>query len=79
MMELKLAEMEEPTPAPKGSLRWNARQLIDRGELGHIKELADRLDGKVPQGIEGSESGDPVQILFGAADKALCYGGKDEE
>jgi hypothetical protein len=49
------AEREEQCLAPKGSLRWNARQLLNQGDVQSIREIADRLDGKVPQGISGDE------------------------
>lgn len=63
MMEIKAIEMGEETVAPKGSLRWNARQLLERGDPVAIKELADRLDGKVPQGVIGGEDDDnPIVI-----------------
>jgi|SRR6266540_6620419 len=48
-MEMAAAEQGQPCPAPKGSLRWNARQLLERGDPVAIREIADRLDGKVPQ------------------------------
>ena len=46
-MEMAAAEQGQPCPAPKGSLRWNARQLLERGDPVAIREIADRLDGKV--------------------------------
>lgn len=55
MIEALSAERGEECLAPKGSLRWNARQLLEQGEVSAIRELADRLDGKVPQGISGDE------------------------
>ena len=49
------------------ALRTIARKLIsqaENGDLAAIKELADRVDGKVPQGIIGGEDGDnPVEIV----------------
>lgn len=64
MMELMSAELGEPALAPKGSLRWNARQLLERGDPVAIKEIADRLDGKVPQGlIGGDENDNPVTLI----------------
>jgi hypothetical protein len=48
-IEMAAAEQGQPCPAPKGSLRWNARQLLERGDPAAIREIADRLDGKVPQ------------------------------
>jgi hypothetical protein len=55
MIEALAAEREEQCLAPKGSLRWNARQLLNQGDVQSIREIADRLDGKVPQGISGDE------------------------
>jgi hypothetical protein len=60
LMEAKLAEAGEPSPAPKGSLRWNARKLLEQGDVSAIREIADRLDGKVPQGVIGGEPDDPA-------------------
>ena len=34
------------------------------GDVNAIKELADRLDGKVPQAIVGDDDGPPVEIIF---------------
>lgn len=51
-MEAILLEKGEETPAPVGSLRWNARQLLKNGEVAAIKELADRLDGKSVQQMD---------------------------
>jgi hypothetical protein len=55
MIEALAAEREEQCLAPKGSLRSNARQLLNQGDVQSIREIADRLDGKVPQGISGDE------------------------
>jgi hypothetical protein len=59
-MEARLAEQGEDTPAKPGSLRYIARQLLLRGadETAAVKEIADRLDGKVPQGIVGDADED---------------------
>lgn len=46
------------------SLRRIARMLLGEasgGDVSAIKEVADRLDGKVPQAITG-EDGGPVQV-----------------
>lgn len=62
-IELLAAANGQPCAAPKGSLRWNARQLLEKGDAVAIRELADRLDGKVAQGIIGGDDDDaPVQI-----------------
>lgn len=61
-MEATLAEDDEPSPAPKGSLRWIARQMLNRAgeETAAAREVADRLDGKVPQGVIGGDNDDPA-------------------
>lgn len=58
MVELLSAERGEDCLAPKGSLRWNARRLIEMGDIPAIKEIADRLDGKVAQAIIGGDEDD---------------------
>jgi hypothetical protein len=57
-MEAALAEKGDPTPAPEGSLRWIARQLLVRAgaETSAAKEVGDRLDGKPAQAVEMSGS-----------------------
>lgn len=62
-MEAILLEKGEETPAPIGSLRWNARKLLQSGEVPAIKELADRLDGKVPQALVGDDESDPINLV----------------
>ncbi len=62
LMEALSAERGEVCIAKKGSLRWNARQLLEMGEVASIKEIADRLDGKVTQGISGPDGG-PIQTV----------------
>lgn len=45
------------------SLRAVARALLDKaaeGDVQAIKEVGDRLDGKVPQGIIGGDEDDPA-------------------
>jgi hypothetical protein len=65
MMEAALAEQGEASPAPKGSLRWIARQQLERAgeDTSAAKEIADRLDGKVPQAVVGDDEHDPVNVL----------------
>jgi hypothetical protein len=65
-MEAKLAEQGDDTPAPKGSLRWIARQMLLRAgeETAAAKEVADRLDGKVPQGIGGDDEAEPIKHVI---------------
>lgn len=49
-------------------LRAVADALISKaiaGDVQAIKEVADRLDGKVPQGLVGGDDGDsPISFVF---------------
>lgn len=64
MIEALSAERGEECLAPPGSLRWNARQLLTQGDVQSIRELADRLDGKVAQAIVGGDEDDnPVNVI----------------
>ena len=48
------------------ALRRVAGALLNQaytGDMQAIRELADRMDGKVPQGIVGDDEGDPVNVL----------------
>lgn len=60
MMEALAADNGDDCQAKKGSLRWNARQLLEKGDVSSIHEIADRLDGKVPQGVIGGDENDPA-------------------
>jgi hypothetical protein len=65
-MEAALAENGEDSPAPKGSLRWIARQQLIRAgdDTSAAKEIADRLDGKVAQAlIGGDEDDNPLRLI----------------
>jgi hypothetical protein len=64
-VEANLADNGEETPAPKGSLRWIARQLLNRAgdETAAAREVGDRLDGKPAQAIVGDDEADPVNII----------------
>jgi len=62
-MESKALENGEVINHPKGSLRWNAQQLLMKGEAPTIKEIADRLDGKVPQAMVGDDEHPPVGMI----------------
>lgn len=61
-LRMELAAIGEDQRA----LRIVARKLIEaasEGKLDAIKELADRVDGKVAQALIGGEEGDPpIQI-----------------
>lgn len=62
LMELKAAGEDHK------ALRQIARAIIGKasdGDIQAIKEIADRMDGKVPQGIEGGDPDNPVRMTFG--------------
>ena len=62
-MEMLAAERGEACEAKPGSLRWNARKLLEQGEVSSIREIADRLDGKVPQAVVGDDDLDPIRLI----------------
>ena len=48
------------------SLRRIARELLkcaSTGDTASIREIADRLDGKVPRGIGGDDELDPIKMI----------------
>ena len=54
-------------------LRKVARKLLDNAlnnDNSAIREIADRIDGKVPQAIVGDDEYDPIQIEATDADRA---------
>jgi hypothetical protein len=61
-MEAALAEKGEPTPAKPGSLRFIARQLLERAgeDTVSAKEIGDRFDGKPAQAVIGGDEDDPA-------------------
>lgn len=63
LMEALAAERGEECQALPGSLRWNARKLLEQGEVSSIREIADRLDGKVPQAVVGDDDHDPISLV----------------
>ena len=71
-MESALAEEGKETPANKGSLRWIARQLLNRAgeETAAAREVGDRLDGKPAQAIIGSDE-DPAISFIHRIERAI--------
>lgn len=65
MIEEKLAAEGIETPAKPGSLRFIARaQLLKAGEdTAAAREIADRVDGKVPQAIAGIDEDESLTPL----------------
>jgi hypothetical protein len=72
-MEAQLAEAGQDTPAHKGSLRWIARQLLNRAgdETAAAKEIGDRLDGKPAQAIIGGDDDDPAINLVHRIERVI--------
>lgn len=62
LIEAKLAEAGEESPAPRGSLRWIARQALNRAgeETSAAFQIRDTLDGKPAQAIIGGDEDDPA-------------------
>lgn len=63
LIEARAAENGDPCEAKPGSLRWNARKLLEQGDVPAIREIADRLDGKVPQAVVGDGEHDPINLV----------------
>lgn len=58
--------IKEATESGGTKLRAVADALIDKamgGDVQAIKEVADRLDGKVPQAVIGDEGSDPISLV----------------
>ena len=64
-MEEAAAARGDDCEAKPGSLRWIARKQLLRAGEDHAaaSEIADRLDGKVPQSIGGSDELPPVGFI----------------
>ena len=64
---LNIAIKEAVEGSDKTKLRAVADALVDKamnGDVQAIKEVADRLDGKVPQAVVGGdEETDPIRLL----------------
>lgn len=76
-MEAVLAEEGEQSPAHKGSLRWIARQLLNRAgdETAAAREVGDRLDGKPAQAIIGGEDDDPAVAMIHRIERIIVRPG----
>lgn len=65
MLNIAIKEAIEGTDKTK--LRAVADALVDKamsGDVQAIKEVADRIDGKVPQGVIGGDDGDsPINVV----------------
>jgi molecular chaperone GrpE (heat shock protein) len=55
-------------------LRLIAKKLIEAAEEGKmdaIREIGDRIDGKVPQAVVGDADADPIGVIFRTVYEAL--------
>jgi hypothetical protein len=55
-------------------LRAVADALVDKamgGDVSAIKEVADRIDGKVPQAVVGDDEHDPVNFAVSVIERRL--------
>jgi hypothetical protein len=62
---LNIAIKEAIEGSDKTKLRVVADALVDKamtGDVQAIKEVADRIDGKVPQGIVGDDEHDAIRV-----------------
>jgi len=59
--------IKQATEDGRDKLRAVADALLDKamsGDVQAIKEVADRLDGKVAQAIVGDSEHDPIGVIF---------------
>ncbi len=64
---IRYVRLERERNGARGSLRDIAGVLIDKcleGDLAALKEFGERTDGKVPQGIGGTEELPPLQVTW---------------
>ncbi len=54
----------------RGTLRWNARQLLTSGSTASIALIWDRLEGRVPQGIGQDPTLAPLQLVVTGVPRA---------
>lgn len=63
---LNIAIKEAIEGSDKTKLRAVADALVEKamaGDVQAIKEVADRLDGKVPQALVGDDESDPINLV----------------
>jgi hypothetical protein len=71
---LNIAIKEAVEGSDKTKLRAVADALVDKaisGDVAAIKEVADRIDGKVPQAVVGDDDHDPIGVIFKTIYEAL--------
>lgn len=79
-MEAALAEEGDDTPGKPGSLRFIARQLLNRAglETAAAREVGDRLDGKPAQAIIGGDVDDPALTVIQRIERVIVDAPKGE-
>lgn len=63
MLRIAIAEAHEESGT---KLRAVAEALVNKaltGDVPAIREIGDRIDGKVPQAVVGDEDSDPISII----------------
>lgn len=63
---LNIAIKEAIQGEDRTKLRAVADALVEKamgGDVSAIKEVADRIDGKVPQAVIGDEESDPINLV----------------
>lgn len=63
---LRVAALMQERKSGKTRLRLIAERLVQEAEAGNVvamKEVADRLEGKVPQAIIGDSDADPINMV----------------
>ncbi len=71
-LRAEIAAAEAANDDPR-ALRKIARKLLGsaaEGDIQAIKEVADRLDGKVPQAIGGDDEMDAIRLLVTGVERA---------
>ena len=66
-LRMELASANDPVDVPKRSLRSIARALIDRAlqeDISAIKEIGDRIDGKVTQPVGGDDEAPSISVAY---------------
>ena len=78
MLELKSGD--DPASVPRNSIRAVARALIERAiadkDVPAAREIADRIDGKVPQAVVGDSDHDPVAMTIEGLFQRVAEQGK---
>ena len=78
-MEMAAADLGDTVDVKPRSIRAVARALIDKameGSEAAAREIADRIDGKVPQAVVGDSDHDPVAMTIEGLFQRVAEQGK---